>query len=427
MPYLPGGTLKEKLKGKPISWLEAVRLLLPIAKALAYAHRRNIVHRDVKPSNILITDEGEPMLSDFGVAKILQAEETQELTGTGVGIGTPEYMAPEQFKGGPIDGRADIYALGVVFYETLTGRRPYEADTPAAIIWKQASEPLPRPSKFAPGIPDKMELIVVKALAKDQKNRYQNMDEFTLALQRLLPEPKLSPAIKEQSAQIKQAAQPASPPRSMSATFLSKRVLWLIGACGIVLLVTGWLFGRGSSGQNPGFSPLTLFSRPTATVTATLTLTPTRTPTPTKTPTPTPSATPPPIYVEGKNLFNADFETNGIGGWSFSAYPRSANPKQYWSIQPDTNNNHFLVGAPASGVEAWLFIGSSSWKDYAIQFRTNVRTSETGGGDRGLEIAFRNSPGIAGCGGGYVFGFGKSWYLVTIDVHQSWLSLSPAW
>ena len=185
MPYLPGGTLKGRL-GKPIPWEESVRLLIPIARALHYAHQQGIIHRDVKPSNILITQSGEPMLTDFGIAKILSdTEETADLTGTGVGIGTPEYMAPEQFQGktGP---QADIYALAVVLYEMLTGRKPYTADTPAAIIIKQATEPLPRPGQFAPGLPDVVEKVLFKALAKKPEDRYAEMAAFVAALERLL-------------------------------------------------------------------------------------------------------------------------------------------------------------------------------------------------------------------------------------------------
>ena len=128
MPYLSGGTLKEQL-GKPIAWNEAFRILTPIAHGLAYAHKRNIIHRDVKSSNILITDSGQPMLSDFGVAKILTIDDSMDLTNTGLGIGTPEYMAPEQWSG-KASPQSDQYSLGVVLYEMLTGRKPYIAETP---------------------------------------------------------------------------------------------------------------------------------------------------------------------------------------------------------------------------------------------------------------------------------------------------------
>jgi len=155
MPHLPGGTLKKLLKGKPMPWENAVRLLIPIARALHYAHQQGIIHRDVKPSNILITQSGEPMLTDFGIAKILLAnEETADLTGTGMGVGTPEYMSPEQFQGKGVDVRADIYSLGVVLYEMVTGRKPYQADTPAAVLIKQATDPLPRPKGFIHDLPD---------------------------------------------------------------------------------------------------------------------------------------------------------------------------------------------------------------------------------------------------------------------------------
>ncbi len=181
MEYLPGGTLKQKL-GKPIPWNESISILLPIARALDFAHRQNMIHRDVKPSNILITADGEPMLTDFGIAKILDLEETADLTGTGMGIGTPEYMAPEQWTG-KTSAFSDQYALGVVFYEMLTGRKPYSADTPAAILLKQATEPLPRPSQFTRDLPEKVEKLLLKALTRNPEDRYASMAEFAKALE----------------------------------------------------------------------------------------------------------------------------------------------------------------------------------------------------------------------------------------------------
>jgi len=177
MPYLPGGTLKQRL-GKPIPWQEAARLLIPIAEALDFAHSQNIIHRDVKPSNILLTQSGQPMLTDFGIAKILDLEETQDLTGTSAAIGTPEYMAPEQATAKTVDRRADIYSFGIVFYEMLTGRKPFVADTPMAVLIKQATEPLPSPRRFVPNLPDAVEKVLIKALEKQPENRYQSMKEF---------------------------------------------------------------------------------------------------------------------------------------------------------------------------------------------------------------------------------------------------------
>ncbi len=185
MPYLPGGTLKQKLHGKPMDYQQAASLLIPIAHALAYAHEQGMVHRDVKPSNILITQSGDPMLTDFGIAKIIGSEVTLDLTGTSVTIGTPEYMAPEQATSKNVDHRADIYALGVVLFEMLTGRKPYQADTPMAILFKHVSEPLPRPRDFAPKMPEAAERVLIKALAKKPDDRYQNMEDFAAALERL--------------------------------------------------------------------------------------------------------------------------------------------------------------------------------------------------------------------------------------------------
>ncbi len=182
MEYLPGGTLKTAVR-PPISEQTAARLLAPIARALAYAHAHGFVHRDVKPANILVTAGGQPMLSDFGIAKVLRAETMTGLTGTGVGIGTPEYMAPEQGLGQAVDHRSDIYALGVVFYELVTGRRPFQADTPMAVLVKQVQDPLPRPRSYAPGLSETAERVLLKALAKSPAERYANMDAFAVALE----------------------------------------------------------------------------------------------------------------------------------------------------------------------------------------------------------------------------------------------------
>ena len=146
MQYIPGGTLKDVLKSGVLNYQKATQLLLPIARGLDYAHRQNMIHRDVKPSNILITEDGEPMLTDE---------------------------------------RSDIYGLGIVFYEMITGRKPYQADTPAALIFKQVTDPLPRPSTFKPDLPDVVEGVLLKALAKDSNNRYQSMKEFAVALAEL--------------------------------------------------------------------------------------------------------------------------------------------------------------------------------------------------------------------------------------------------
>jgi serine/threonine-protein kinase len=200
MPYLQGGTLRDLLAGrdgKPFNVQEACRLLAPLARALEYAHEQDTIHRDVKPANILLTTKGQPLLTDFGVAKILDLDEGNTLTGTGVGVGTPEYMAPEQWVNKVVP-QTDVYALGVVFYEMVTGRKPYAADTPAAVLVKQATEPLPRPRGLNPDIPEEAERVLYKALAKEPLERYADMATFAEALEKLASlAPNTSPASSE--------------------------------------------------------------------------------------------------------------------------------------------------------------------------------------------------------------------------------------
>ncbi|MBN2048164.1 MAG: serine/threonine protein kinase, partial [Anaerolineaceae bacterium] len=183
MPFMDGGTLKEVKK--PMPYREAARLLLPIAQALAYAHKEGIIHRDLKPANILISKSGEPILSDFGIAKMLDTGESTQLTGTGMSIGTPDYMAPEQWMG-TSNAQTDVYALGVVFYELLTGRRPFIADTPAAVFLKHREDPLPDPRRFVPEIPTGAMQILYNALAKKPQDRFHDMASFAMALDQLI-------------------------------------------------------------------------------------------------------------------------------------------------------------------------------------------------------------------------------------------------
>jgi alpha-glucoside transport system substrate-binding protein len=242
MQYLPGGTLKDRV-GQVFPCPNAARLLLPIAHALDYAHKRSIIHRDVKPANILITENGETMLSDFGIAKILEAEQGGTLTGTGVGIGTPEYMAPEQWTGKTIP-QTDIYALGVVFYELVTGHKPYTADTPAAVLLMQASDPLPRPSQFVPNIPESVEQTLFKALAKQPLDRFPTMEAFSQALEQIAfssppPEPDTAATIIRQPAPPPHRVEPPPEVADPPAPRGSKRIpFWAIaGGVGLALIV----------------------------------------------------------------------------------------------------------------------------------------------------------------------------------------------
>jgi len=260
MEYVRGETLKQRL-GKPIPWREAARMLLPVAQALEYTHRQNIIHRDVKPTNFLVGDSGHLMLSDFGIAKILDHPEAVQLTGTGVGLGTPEYMAPEQGLGKPVDRRADIYSLGVVFYEMVTGRKPFQADTPMAVLYKQVTDPLPSPHNFVADLPDFVEQVIVKALAKKPEERYQDMASFAKTLQDLAEKPAPYPVDSRSADWVTQlggkapatAGQPAeksagkrqsgaaakTPLKKSSRLWITCGALFVVGICITVVAVTG--------------------------------------------------------------------------------------------------------------------------------------------------------------------------------------------
>jgi len=187
MEYIPGGTLKDLL-GKPMPWQKAFEMLLPIARALDYAHKYHggVVHRDIKPANILISESGDLMITDFGTAKMLESEELAKLSQTGEGLGTPGHMAPEQCLAKKIDHRADIYSFGVMLFEMLTGQPPYQAETAMAVMLKQINDPIPSPRQYVKALPEKVERVIFKALAKNPDDRFQSMDDFYEVLTYLL-------------------------------------------------------------------------------------------------------------------------------------------------------------------------------------------------------------------------------------------------
>jgi serine/threonine-protein kinase len=162
--------------------LEQIRNIAgQVGDALDYAHSRGIVHRDIKPSNILIDERGNCLLADFGIAKMVEG--TAQFTQTGGIVGTPAYMSPEQGLGTKPDGRSDIYSFGVIPYEMATGRPPYHAETPMAIVIKHIHDPLPPPRSINPQITDAFERVILMALAKDRDERYPTCADLVQAIQ----------------------------------------------------------------------------------------------------------------------------------------------------------------------------------------------------------------------------------------------------
>lgn len=186
MEYIDGPSLKTRLqkmakKGQMMALEESVRIVTAIANALDYAHQRGMVHRDIKPANIMFNKDGEPILTDFGIAKMV---DVAGLTASGAMVGTPAYMAPEQGMGQAGDERSDIYSLGVVLYQLTTGHRPFDADTPLGVALKHINAPLPPPIVVNPDLPEGIEVVTLKALAKDPDKRFQTAKEFAIALKK---------------------------------------------------------------------------------------------------------------------------------------------------------------------------------------------------------------------------------------------------
>lgn len=181
MRYMAGGSLSERIAlSGAFSLQAAMAVLRPIAQALDHAHDSGVVHRDLKPGNILFDDYGHAFLSDFGIVKL--SESTATLTKSGV-IGTPAYMSPEQVHGdGPIDGRSDIYTLGIILYEMLTGRKPYHADTPAKLMMSHVLNPIPDILAVRPELPHQCDTIIQRTLAKKADARYAHATEMAEAL-----------------------------------------------------------------------------------------------------------------------------------------------------------------------------------------------------------------------------------------------------
>jgi serine/threonine protein kinase len=182
MAYVEGGTLEDLMDGGPMNADLVEKILRSVASALDYAHRKGVIHRDVKPANILIHD-GHPLLADFGMVKMTVGD--NNLTGTAI-VGTPSYMAPEQGQGLKVDKRVDVYALGAVVYEMLTGQQPFIGTTPMQMILSHISDPVPDIRKLRKDLPAEMSAIFQIVLAKDPKDRYQSAGEFAEAFSKVL-------------------------------------------------------------------------------------------------------------------------------------------------------------------------------------------------------------------------------------------------
>ena len=233
--YTEGQTLSEMIRA-PLGWRRAIKILLPITEALSYAHSKGIIHRDLRPENIIITEDDQPLLSDFSLMRIIEDEETRDMTGTNVGLGSPAYLSPEQGKGLSVDFRSDIYSLGVVFFEMITGQKPFNADSSMEIVIQHVMKKPPRPSSLIPDLPIAVEEIILTSLAKDLNKRYQTMEEFADALRSVLSTD----------------AGAASKPGKISTTMIV-----LLGLIGLGLVISGfWIWKSRNTGAVAATSTL---------------------------------------------------------------------------------------------------------------------------------------------------------------------------
>lgn len=197
MEFVEGTSLKRELSRRnqendPFSLAEIVAIFDDVAQAVEYAHNQGMIHRDLKPGNIMLNKQGRAFLTDFGIARLMGAS---QMTMTGAVFGTPAYMSPEQGQGLPSDERSDIYALGVILYKMLTGKVPFEADTPMGVIMKHLSDPLPPPGQINQTIPKAVEAVVLKALSKAPEDRYQTAATMATALQEAVATTQANPDI----------------------------------------------------------------------------------------------------------------------------------------------------------------------------------------------------------------------------------------
>ncbi len=249
MAYLPGASLRQFISQQGrLSPAESLRILQQLAEALDYAHSKGLVHRDVKPANVMFDERQQAVLTDFGIVK---AAEESRLTGTGASIGTPHYMAPEQVQGTSVDARTDEYALGIIAFEMLAGRVPFDAGTTTAILFKQVHEPPPSVLAFCPDLPPSVEGVVQRALAKLPSERYATCGEFVAALAQALAIGAPQPIERTQLVRPKQK-QAAPPMQAQPGALLRGLPVWVWAGLatavlvGVVILAisTSWLGTR---------------------------------------------------------------------------------------------------------------------------------------------------------------------------------------
>jgi serine/threonine protein kinase len=436
MELLTGGSLADLIEQGKVAPPAASRLLDQIASALDYAHRRGLIHRDMKPHNVLLDEDGNAVLTDFGIVKLLG--NATVLTQSGSAIGTPAYMAPEQWRGQAVDARTDIYSLGIILYEMLAGRLPFVADTPFTMMHLHVNELPPPLRSLNPSLPSGVEPVIDKALAKDPDRRYESASALAQALKAALARPE------QPRGAVTDESGPSALPTIVESlpTQRNRPILPVVGLVLAALLIVGGAIallstrsGVTSTDTSSTASPravggnLTVTASPALVTPVRTGVTPTqavstaapqpttaaglamtqamqtavavarftKTPTSTSSFTPTPNATSiaatnvvetavavarftktptpaPTVIPPAAMLYQTDFEDGQAKGW--------ASDGGVWQVITEDNGNRVYQGTGGND-GGFSSVGPSSWKDYAIDLRFKRMKGDN------LELFFR--------------------------------------
>lgn len=390
MRYVESGTLRSMMKGKPLELDLVVDIATQVGLALGYAHRHDVVHRDVKPSNILVGEGNWALLTDFGLAKILGG--ARQLTPSGVGMGTPDYMAPEQAQGLGGDGRADLYSFGVMLYEMVTGRLPFEADSAMAVVVKHITERPPSPRQFNPDLPQAIEQVILTAMDKDPQMRLQTAEKMVTALVCAAgrQERATLPMVDVAAWGLKRSAEsaPASLPgraagvkrfwrrvKSLNRARLSQRARMALGGV-LVLIVAMAAWGSLAWGRPADLSasPTMAAAWPTATA-AMITSIPvsaaTATPSPgadlVRTPAPTSTATPALAYLSPQAKIRPGIYVKAVKPDGVVLRKAAGFDTEYMTTLPKDTVLYVLQGPLRASNLWWVQLSSGDWVGWAVQ------------------------------------------------------------
>jgi serine/threonine-protein kinase len=279
MPYVPGETLHDRMARKRVSDTEAARWIDQVASALEFAHGQGIIHRDVKPSNIIIDEKGDAHLTDFGLARMIEGSHT--LTGSML-MGTPSYVSPEQGRGKHVDGRADEYSLAVVMYQLAAGRVPFEGSTPMGTVLMHIQEPVPRPGRFNPNLSPAVEKVILRAMEKNPEDRFPTVAAMNQAYQaavRGAPQTEAEWLQLRSPGEVAVARQVSHPAEDEAGGARRSPIVWLLAGVVLALVVAGVVGATALSSLGAASEtapPPTVEAAPTAPV---MEATPSRVPT----------------------------------------------------------------------------------------------------------------------------------------------------